>query len=57
VNERTLCLIYKQVCVVAVCNNPRHLVGSTKKSFVGAVRGQNLAAWERGFESYWNVYG
>jgi hypothetical protein len=33
------------------------VVGNTKKSFVGAVRSQNLAAWERGFESYWNVYG
>jgi len=33
------------------------VVGSTKKSVVGAVRSQNLAAWERGFESYWNVDG
>jgi hypothetical protein len=35
----------------------RIVLGSTKKSFVGAVRSHNLAAWERGFELYWNVYG
>ena len=33
------------------------VVGNTRKTFVGAVRSQNLAAWERGFELYWNVYG
>jgi hypothetical protein len=46
-----MCVLWQIVTILGI------VVGSTKKSFVVTVRSQNLVAWERGFKSYWHVYG